>query len=90
MVTVFFLPITETLVNIVQCSSRDGEHGEGVRLTLDVFPDVVCWQGWHLVHASIASFFNLLFVMIATIVSSTFFEPRMNSRDRTARIVNYN
>ena len=37
LVTVFFLPITETLISIVECSSGDGETGDPNLLYLDAF-----------------------------------------------------
>jgi hypothetical protein len=48
--------------------------------------DVVCFQGWHLVHTIITMFFNICFVVIASVVALTLFEPRMCTSDRTARI----
>ena len=73
-VTVFFLPITETLLSIVQCESDSNGN-----LVLNYFPDVICWQGWHLVHALIASLFTLIFVIFSCIVSLMFFEPMMSA-----------
>lgn len=46
---------------------------------------VECYVGFHLVHVLIAMFFNITFVIIASVVSLTLFEPRMTSGDRTAR-----
>ena len=87
-VTVLFLPITETLISIVECHSGDGEDGTDPNLLyLDAFEEIICWQGWHLVHASIATFFNFSFIIIASTVALTYFEPRMLTSDRTARIV---
>ncbi|EGR30840.1 PAS domain S-box family protein [Ichthyophthirius multifiliis] len=80
LVTVFFLPITETLVSVVQCSTN--EQGQ---LGLDSFPEVICWEGWHLFHALISSLFNLIFMFLSTIVALTYFQPKQTSEDRTAR-----
>jgi hypothetical protein len=80
-VTVLFLPITETLMGVISCNS-DPDSG---KLVLASFPEIECWAGWHLLHSFLALFFNLIFVIICGIVSLAFFEPRMNSGDRTAR-----
>ncbi|KAL4452981.1 hypothetical protein ABPG73_000907 [Tetrahymena malaccensis] len=79
LVTVFFLPITETLISLLECEEEDGH------LVLANFNDQVCWQGWVLFHQIISSLFNLIFVIISSIVALTFFEPRMTSKNRTAR-----
>lgn len=47
--------------------------------------DVECWKGWHIFHALITLVFIVLFVLICAIVAYAFFEPGMNSKDRTAR-----
>lgn len=80
-VTVFFLPITETLISVIECQT-DPDTG---KLQLDLFPEIECWAGWHLLHSLLASFFNLIFIIICAIVAYAFFEPRMNSNDKTAR-----
>lgn len=79
-VTVFFLPITETLISCIECNTD-----ESGRLVLEIFPDVECWKGWHLLHSLLACVFNFIFIIICAIVAYAFFEPRMNSGDRTAR-----
>lgn len=79
-VTVFFLPITETLISLITCSTN--ENGE---YAMELFPDVVCWQGWHILHSILACLFNLIFTIICSIVAYAFFEPRMGSKNRTAR-----
>jgi hypothetical protein len=78
-VTVLFLPITETMLSVVQCQNNNGVW------TMSSFPSVVCWQGWHLFHALIALLFIALFVVISTVVALALFEPRMTSRKLTAR-----
>ncbi|KRX00216.1 hypothetical protein PPERSA_10715 [Pseudocohnilembus persalinus] len=79
-VTVAFQPITETLMSILQCS----DNGTGGQ-TLDSFPEVVCYQGWHLFHAAFTSVVNFLYVILCSIVALTYFSPLMTSSDRTAR-----
>ena len=82
LVTVMFLPITETLISIVECSDKDG------KLILDMFADeydIECYKGWHLVHTVITCFFNLIFVLFSSVVALTYFEPKMTSENRVAR-----
>ena len=78
-VTVLFLPITETLLIVVQCSEINGQW------RMFSFPDVVCWEGWHLFHTSITLIFTTLFVIISSIVALALFEPRMTTKKLTAR-----
>lgn len=69
-VTVFFVPITETLLSVVQCgASSNGEKYQ----VMKSFPDIICWQGWHLFHAAITLLFTSLFVFISTIVALALF-----------------
>jgi hypothetical protein len=79
-VTVFFLPMTETLLSVVQCESTD--NGYQVMIS---FPEVVCWEGWHLFHAAVTLLFVSLFVFISSIVALALFEPRMTTNKLTAR-----
>lgn len=78
-VTILFLPITEILLNVVQCQkTNDIWH-------MVNFPEVVCWEGWHLFHTTITLLFVTLFVIISTIVALALFEPRMTTKKLTAR-----
>jgi hypothetical protein len=79
-VTVLFLPITETLLNVVQCTQADSGQW-----TMTSFPEVQCWAGWHLFHTSITLLFAALFVLISTVVALALFEPRMTAGKLTAR-----
>ncbi|CAD8156622.1 unnamed protein product [Paramecium pentaurelia] len=82
-VTVLFLPITETLFSILQCQT-DPTTGEYI---ISGYSEiyVVCWQGWHTFHALLTLLFMFMFVAICAIVAYAFFEPGMMSDDRTAR-----
>jgi len=64
----------------VQCESTDG----GYQVMMS-FPEVVCWQGWHLFHAAVTLLFVSLFVFISSIVALALFEPRMTTNKLTAR-----
>ena len=79
-VTVLFLPITETLLSVVQCV-----QDETSTWYMTSFPDVACWTGWHLFHATITLLFVTLFVVISSIVALALFEPRMTTHRLTAR-----
>lgn len=67
-VTVLFLPITETLLNVVQC--RQDDTGQWIMTS---FPNVQCWTGWHLFHTTITLLFAALFVLISTVVALALF-----------------
>jgi hypothetical protein len=49
------------------------------------FPDIPCWQGWHLFHAAVTLLFSSIFVFISSIVALAMFEPRMTTNKLTAR-----
>ena len=68
-VTIFFLPITETLLSVVRCVSNENTDYQ----VMQSFPDVICWKGWHLFHASITLLFTSLFVFISSIVALALF-----------------
>ena len=78
-VTVLFLPISETLLSVVQCKEQGGAW------TMVNFPEVRCWEGWHLFHTTITLLFTTLFVIISSIVALALFEPRMTTKKLTAR-----
>lgn len=79
-VTVLFLPITETLLNVVSCEQLPSDEW-----VMTSFPNVECWRGWHLFHTSITLLFSALFVLISTVVALALFEPRMTTGKLTAR-----
>src|SRR3990167_3357964 len=49
-VTVLFLPVTEFLIGILQCET-DPETG---KMVLESYPEIQCWAGIHILHASVA------------------------------------
>lgn len=49
------------------------------------FPEVICWEGWHLFHAVITLLFVSIFVFISSVVALALFEPRMTTNKLTAR-----
>jgi hypothetical protein len=79
-VTVLFLPITETLLNVIQCSPLSS----GVYVMTN-YPHVACWTGWHLFHSSVTLLFVAIFVVISSVVALALFEPRMTTEKLTAR-----
>lgn len=81
-VTVFFLPIMETLLSVVSCQNSEDLIGVQV---MESFPDVNCWESWHMFHAVITLFFTSIFVFISSIVALTIFQPRMTTNRLTAR-----
>ncbi|CAD8148889.1 unnamed protein product [Paramecium pentaurelia] len=82
-VTVGFLPITETLTSILQCYV-DPDTGKYIIYGYNnIF--VECWQDWHTFHAVLDLTFIIFFSIICSIVAYAFFEPAMNTNDRSAR-----
>ena len=69
-VTVFFLSIMETLISVVSCSTISTVP---LIQVMQNFPDIVCWEGWHVFHATITLIFAAAFVFISCIVALTIF-----------------
>lgn len=69
-VTVLSQPIMETLLGIVNC--QVSSYNPNIQ-TMQNYPQIVCWQGMHLVHATITLFITGVFVFIAAIVALTLF-----------------
>lgn len=80
-VTVLFLPIMETLLQVVNCNTSN----DGTYQYLQSFPTVICWEGWHLFHTTVTLLFSCAFVFISCIVALALFEPRMTTNQLTAR-----
>ena len=78
--TVFFLPITELLITMIECTYDD--KGQYV---LTTFNDVLCFKDSHIIHAAISIIIDIIFVIIGFIVSLAYFEVRMITEDITAR-----
>ena len=64
-VSVFFLPITEVLISIVECET-DEETGKRVHSS---FPEVECWKGFHIMHALLGLIVTTILVTIAIVVA---------------------
>lgn len=80
-VTVLFLPITETLLQMVTCQ-MDPILGLYINST---FPDVVCFTGLYNLHATLSIIFNIFFTALALIVTLNYFESRITSKNKLAR-----
>lgn len=81
-VTILFIPVTEFLLNIINCQPSEADPSIQ---TMQFFPDVVCFQGAHLIHVSITMFFTSIFVFISTVVAMALFEPRMTANTIASR-----
>ena len=84
-VTVLFLPflgkvmnfiLLETFTTMLRC--EDG--------ALTLFPDVKCWEGAHIIHACFAIIVSIIFILIAFVVSLTYYESRSTSNDLAAKV----
>jgi hypothetical protein len=73
MVTFLFLPITETLIEMVSCELVPG----GQAYVMQSYPEVPCWQGWHILHATVAILSAFMFVVVCSVVALTLYEPRI-------------
>ena len=81
-VTLLFIPVTEFLLSVISCGPSDNDPSVQV---MSFFPTVVCFEGEHLIHASITLFFTSIFVFISTVVAMTLFEPRMTANTIASR-----
>jgi len=78
--TVFFLPVTELMISMIEC-----EYNDDGNFVLSMFPGVICFQGSHLVHATVSILVTIVFSIIGFIVALAYFEIRMITEDITAR-----
>eukprot|EP01022_Parablepharisma_sp_SALTPOND_P033551 TRINITY_DN88_c0_g1_i1.p1 TRINITY_DN88_c0_g1~~TRINITY_DN88_c0_g1_i1.p1 ORF type:complete len:1755 (-),score=211.95 TRINITY_DN88_c0_g1_i1:16687-21951(-) len=79
-VTVLFMPLIDLFTSMVQC---DYIEGKWVHYA---FSDVVCWQGMHILHGTVALIVTGIFVVICCIVGLTFFESKNEPTDPSARV----
>lgn len=81
-VTILFLPITESMLKMIDCSS---DSNRGNLIVHKDYGTVVCYQGTHLFHSIISILFTAIFVTISIVVALNYFETRMNSPTIVAR-----
>jgi hypothetical protein len=53
---------------------------------MTLFPDVKCWEGAHIIHACFAIIVSVIFILIAFVVSLTYYESRSTSNDLAAKV----
>jgi hypothetical protein len=80
-VTVLFLAITDVLITVIQCYYD--ENGDLVNF---YFSEVICWKGYHLIHGINSVFILTVFVIISSVVALTYYEIRMTTENKLARI----
>jgi len=80
--TLFFLPLTQLLVEMIQC--QNSSDGSG-RYVLSNFEDIECFKGTHIIHATVAIVITALFAIVGLVVAFAYFEVRMLTEDSTAR-----
>lgn len=82
-VTVLFLPFLETFTSMLHCHHSDDGDGKYYNT---LFPEIECWHGSHLIHASFAIVISFFFITICLLVSLTFFESRTTTNDPMAKV----
>jgi hypothetical protein len=80
--TLFFLPITELLIGMLQCQSAS--NGSGMYVLAN-YQTVECFKGSHIIHATVAIIITVLFAIVGFVVVLACFEVRMLTEDMTAR-----
>ena len=78
-VTIFFMPIFEVFIAMLQCDDNNG------KLTLTYDPSLTCWKGSHIVHVIFAIIFSVFFVIICTVIQLCYFDCRFSINDHGAR-----
>jgi len=53
---------------------------------MTLFPETECWTGSHIIHATFAILVSIIFIVIAHVVSLTYFESRSTSNDLAAKV----
>lgn len=67
-------------MSIASCSQDDNGT-----MVMQQFPEIVCWQGQHIVHALFAGAIGIIYVLIACVVALTFYENKMKTDNPLAR-----
>lgn len=80
-VTFLFLPISESLLSMIDCQFNVNAQ----QYVHSSYPDVICYVGTHLIHTIFSIGFTAVFVIISLIVAINYFETRMSSPNILAR-----
>jgi hypothetical protein len=69
----------ELLISMITCTQIDGQFVN------QNFPQIVCWEGLHIVNAILSIILNILFTLLSLVVSLVYFEIRMTTENPEAR-----
>lgn len=53
---------------------------------MTLFKETDCWTGAHIIHATFAIIVSILFILMAFVISLTYFESRSTSNDLAAKV----
>lgn len=73
--TIFFYPILEYMLSLMECRMINGTYYH------NVFTTEVCWASLHLIHSIIACIMSVIFVIFCLIISLIYYEAKANTRD---------
>ncbi len=81
-VTGMFLPLLELFFLILTCEQDD--NGNSINTTA---PEIVCWQGLHILYAVSAIIVSSVFIVIAWVIAMTYYEVSSDSENPEAKYV---
>jgi hypothetical protein len=70
----------ETFTSMINCVSKNGV------LVHVSFPELQCWTGMHIIHATFAMVIAFVFIIICLVVILTYFDSQSTSHDIAARV----
>jgi len=70
-VTIMFLPLLKLFVSMISCH----KNGQGVSVH-NSYHEINCWEGYHILHAALAIFVSIIFILISLIVTLTFYDAK--------------
>ena len=61
-------------------------HEDTGEVVLVLYPQIKCWHGYHLLHAAFSLIIAPIFLLIAVVVSLTYFESKQSSNSVDAKV----
>lgn len=83
LVTVLFQNFLELFGYFLKCMPSPDDATVSVMV---LFPDIVCWQGMHLLHASVSIVVSFVFILICLVAANALFESKESINDIGSKV----
>jgi hypothetical protein len=84
-VTSLFMPIVEYFVALLECSKIDREGNvlpQSMNTNID---DLPCWEGSHVIHATVSIIISVVFCLICAVVLTIFYDQKTSVHQTDAK-----